>query len=83
MSIQVNIEKAREIWRNKWRAARKPLLEALDVEFMRAVETGDKAKQDEIAQKKQQLRDVTKVDLESIKESDQLTWVWPNYLGDK
>ena len=58
--------KAREIWRDKWRTARKPLLEALDIEFMRAVEAGDKAKQNEIGRKKQQLRDVTKVNLENM-----------------
>ena len=83
MSIQVNIEKSRDIWRDKWREARKPLLEALDVEFMRAVEDDDRNKQTEIKQKKQELRDVTNTVLEDINEVHQLKWVWPNCLGDK
>ena len=57
--IKVNMTKAREIKRDQLRAERKPLLEQLDVEFMRAQEQGDQAKADEIAAKKQALRDVT------------------------
>ena len=57
--INVNMTKAREIKRDQLRAERKPLLEQLDVEFMRAQEQGDQAKADEIAAKKQALRDVT------------------------
>ena len=83
MSIRVNMEKARDIWRNRWREARKPLLEALDVEFMRAVEDDDHNKQREIRYRKQVLRDVTNTGLEDINESHQLTWVWPSCLGDK
>lgn len=59
MMIKVNMTKAREIKRDQLRAERKPLLEQLDVEFMRAQEQGDQAKADEIAAKKQALRDVT------------------------
>ena len=51
--------KAREIKRDQLRDERKPLLEQLDVQFMRAQEQGDQAKADEIAAKKQALRDVT------------------------
>jgi len=57
--ITVDMTKAREIKRDQLRAERKPLLEQLDVEFMRAQEAGDTAKQQEIAAKKQALRDVT------------------------
>jgi fibronectin type 3 domain-containing protein len=57
--IKINMTKAREIKRDQLRAERKPLLEQLDVEFMRAQEQGDQAKADEIAAKKQALRDVT------------------------
>jgi len=51
--------KAREIKRDMIRAERKPLLEKLDVEFMRAQEAGDTALQQDIAEKKQSLRDAT------------------------
>jgi hypothetical protein len=74
-----NISKAKEIWLNHYRAARTPLLAALDVDFMRAVESGNTDLQKEIATKKQALRDVTKTelpdDLEGIKNT------WPEILG--
>ena len=59
MIINVNMTKAREIKRNQLRAERRPLLEQLDIQFMRAQEQGDQTKADEIAAKKQALRDVT------------------------
>lgn len=57
--ITVNMTKAVEIKKEMIRKERKPKLEALDVEFMRAVEAGDADKQAEIAAKKQALRDAT------------------------
>ena len=57
--ITVNMDKAREIKKDMIRAERKDKLEALDVEFMRAVEAGDTAAQAVIAAKKQALRDAT------------------------
>jgi len=57
--ITVNMTKAVEIKKDMIRAERDPKLAALDVEFMRAVEAGDTAKQAEISTKKQALRDAT------------------------
>jgi len=57
--ITVDMTKAREIKRDMIRAERKPLLEKLDVEYMRAQEAGHTALQQEIAAKKQALRDAT------------------------
>jgi len=57
--IKINMTKAREIKRDMIRAERKPLLEQLDVEYMRAQEAGDTQKQALIADKKQSLRDAT------------------------
>jgi len=57
--ITVDMTKAREIKRDMIRAERNPLLEKLDVEYMRAQESGDTALQQEIAAKKQALRDAT------------------------
>jgi hypothetical protein len=59
MGIFTDMTKAREIKRDMIRAERNPLLEQLDVEFMRAQEAGDTALQQEIAAKKQALRDAT------------------------
>lgn len=57
MKIQVNINKAKEITKDKLREERKPLLEKLDVEFQRALETG--ADTSAIVANKQALRDAT------------------------
>jgi len=57
MKIQVNINKAKEITKEKLRAERKPLLEAQDVAFQRALETG--ADTSAIVAEKQRLRDIT------------------------
>jgi hypothetical protein len=53
--IKVNIVKAKEITKDKLREERKPLLEALDVEFIKAQETGENIT--DIVAKKQALRD--------------------------
>lgn len=61
----VNMSKANDIKRNQFRAARKPLLEKLDVEYMKATEAGDTAKQKTITAQKQALRDLPAVQLPS------------------
>jgi hypothetical protein len=58
MGIHVNIDKAKDITKDKLRAERKPLLEALDVEFIKAQEQG--ADTSAIVAEKQRLRDITK-----------------------
>ena len=57
MAIQVNINKAKDITKDKLRAERKPLLEALDVEFIKAQEAGTDTSA--IVLEKQRLRDIT------------------------
>lgn len=57
--IVINMQKALEIKKQMIRKEREPLLARLDVEMMRALESGDTAKQAEIAAKKQALRDAT------------------------
>ena len=57
MKIQVNINKAKDITKDKLRQKRKPLLEAQDVAFQRALETG--ADTSAIVTEKQRLRDIT------------------------
>jgi uncharacterized protein YdaT len=58
MAIIVDINKAKNITKNKLRAERKPLLEAQDVAFQRALELG--ADTSAIVAEKQRLRDITK-----------------------
>lgn len=79
--ITINLDKAKNIQKNRWREARKPLLTQLDTEFMRAVESGDTVKQQQIAAKKQALRDVTVTDLSTITTPEELKNVWPDILN--
>lgn len=55
--ININLNIAKNIWRNKIRSDRIPLLEYLDVQFLRAIENNDINKQNKIKYKKQLLRD--------------------------
>lgn len=56
-AVEIDMAAAKEIHRDNLRAARKPLLDALDVDYMKALETGGDASA--IAAEKQKLRDVT------------------------
>jgi hypothetical protein len=56
--IKINFEKAQAITKDRLRAERKPLLEALDIQAMRSL--GDPVKFAEVELEKQSLRDVTK-----------------------
>lgn len=57
--IKVGMEKAKDIWRDKIREQRRPILESLDVAFIRALETGDTELVGDIRAQKQALRDAT------------------------
>ena len=59
MPIGINVDKAKEIHKDKIREVRNPLLEKKDVEYMRAQESGDTEKVAEIVAEKQALRDAT------------------------
>ncbi|NBW20099.1 MAG: hypothetical protein EBR82_70225 [Caulobacteraceae bacterium] len=77
--IVTDIPAAKAIWKDKWREARKSLLESLDIEFMKAVESGDTEKQSEIASKKQALRDVTKIEIAG-NTPEEIKSIWPDIL---
>ena len=55
--ITINLDKAKEIKKETLRQERKPLLEAQDVAFQRALESG--ADTTAIVAEKQRLRDIT------------------------
>jgi hypothetical protein len=59
--LVVDIEKAKDIQRDHWRRLRAPKLEALDLEFMRALEQAQSTTA--IAAAKTALRDVTETEL--------------------
>ena len=57
MGIAVNITKAKVITKDRLREERTPLMETLDVEFIKAQETGTDTSA--IVAEKQRLRDIT------------------------
>jgi hypothetical protein len=59
MGIIVDINKAKDITKDRLRQERKPLLEAQDVAFQRALEAN--ADTSAIVAEKQRLRDITKL----------------------
>ena len=79
LGAKVNIEKAKAIHLDKFRAARSPKLQKLDIDFMKAVEANDEVKKAKIIAAKQALRDVTLTqlpdDLAGIKAT------WPDILN--
>lgn len=82
--LTVDMDKAREIQRSHIRAARIPLLAALDVEYMRAHETGDSVKLAEVTAQKQALRDApADLALDAAKTPEELKAIWPTALGQR
>ena len=57
MPVNINIDKAKDITKDRLRAERKPLLEAQDVAFQRSLETS--ADTTTIVAEKTRLRDIT------------------------
>lgn len=80
--ISVNIPKAQAKWKDRWREARKPLLEDLDKQSLFAIE-GNKSNAEKkvIADAKQALRDVTNTPLPNNVAGIKATW--PAILGPK
>ena len=67
--ITINLAKAKDITKDRLREDRKPLLEAQDVLFMQAQESG--ADTTDIVAEKNRLRDITK-DVDSCTTTDEL-----------
>ena len=59
MGITINLNKAKEITKTRLRFERAPLLQKLDVDFQRTLETG--ADTSAIVAEKPRLRDITKL----------------------
>jgi hypothetical protein len=75
---EVNIEKAKVIHLDKFRDARAPKLQKLDVDYMKAIEVEDSVKASAIAVQKQELRDVTKIPLPDT--LPEIKETWPSIL---
>jgi hypothetical protein len=73
-------ERALEWFKAEIRARREDKFTELDVQFMRAVETGDTTLQYEISTQKQTLRDLTNISLDSFETQSDLIALWPTDL---
>ena len=82
MNPTVDMTLAKDVWRDKIRRARKPKLEELDIEYMRAQEAGEDTSA--IVATKNKLRDFpSKPGIESASTVEELKAIWDNDLGDK
>tara|TARA_Y100001938_G_C8076482_1_gene426426 strand:- start:1211 stop:1666 length:456 start_codon:yes stop_codon:yes gene_type:complete len=82
MNPVVDLKKAKEVWRDRIRIKRVPVLQALDVEYLKASEKNEDTS--EITEKKQQLRDLPQSSgIDKAKSIEDLTKVWHNLLGEK
>ena len=78
--ITINISKAKEVWKNKIRNARKPVLEKLDIDFMKAQEAGTDTTS--IVADKNTLRNLPE-QVDTATTIDEIKAVWNDMLGDK
>jgi hypothetical protein len=90
MPIRIDINKAKDLHKDKIREVRNPLLQAKDVEYMRAQESGNTEKIAEIVAEKQALRDATTIvnnveitETSVLGVTEELKQIWDvNVLGD-
>ena len=71
MGINIDFGKAVSITQDRLRAERKPLMEAQDVLFQRALESGTDTKA--IVAEKQRLRDITQITATTLNELKELS----------
>jgi hypothetical protein len=82
--VQIDMSKARDIWRDRMRNASERLLAALDVDYLRADEGGDELMRRDVMARKRELRDVTRdAAIERAETPDELKRCWPSCLGDR
>jgi hypothetical protein len=74
----VDISKAQLIHLDKFRKSRSPKLAALDIAYMKAIEVEDSVAAASIAIQKQELRDVTKIELPDT--LPEIKEIWPSIL---
>lgn len=78
----IDLERAKDIWRNKMRPVRNERLKQLDIEWMRAMEDGDYQAAAKVIAKKVELRSITERDeLKYAKTLDEVKAFWPAVLN--
>ena len=85
MTIGVNVAKAKNLQKDRFRQVRTSLLEALDIDYQKADEAADAAAKATVAAKKQALRDVTaNATLDAASTADEVRAVWDTaVLGNR
>lgn len=79
---RTNLDKAKEVWRKRIRAAREPKLKLLDIKYFEALEKGDSTEKEEIIAKKKALRDITSSPLlGDAKSVQEIMAFWPTELN--
>ena len=78
--ITIDITKAKDVWKEKIRVARKPALEKLDIDFIKAQEQGNDTTS--IVADKNILRDLPS-QVDTATTVDEIKAVWNTMLGDK
>lgn len=80
--LVVDMDRARSIHRDRMRVKRKPMLEALDVDYVRADERGDPAAKAQVVARKQALRDApADPRIDAAQTPEELKAVWPRALN--
>ena len=78
-----NKDNALEYMKSTIRNRRTKLFPELDTQFMKALETGNTTLQAEIVSKKEILRNITDINIDSVTTRDELVALWPeDILGD-
>ena len=72
-----NKDNALEYMKYTIRSKRTRLFPELDMQFMRALETGNTTLQAEIVAKKETLRNITDINIDSVTTRDELVALWP------
>ena len=78
--ITIDINKAKEVWKDKIRQARTSVLAKLDIDFIKAQEQGNDTAS--IVADKQTLRDLPS-QVDTANSIEEIKAVWNNMLGNK
>ena len=78
--LYFDMNKGYDVKKDHLRFLRKPFLEKLDIDFMKALEAGDAALMSSIINKKQTLRDITKIDMSQYDTPQKLHQFIPDEL---
>lgn len=78
-----NKEQAKKVLQTQIRNMRGDLFKELDVAYLRAVEMGDTELQSQISAKKQTLRDLTDIDVNSFNNREEWLALWPEDILGK